>query len=138
MKTSEIVSKLLDFKTVDKYHAFNKIVPGIAQTPDDKKAIVDKILDDCCKSLISLLETNSKPTKNQLKNIISECMYNLAQADIDTPNRDFGYELCWFLSDKVGLNMKRSSDNKVWGFWKVEVNEVKTISGIRKKRASRK
>lgn len=113
-------------------------MPGIINTPDDKKRILDAILDNCCNDLINILETNRKATKTELKNVISETMYLIASAEIDTPNRDFGYELCWFLAEKAGVNMKRSSDNKVWGFWKVEANKVRTISGIRKRRSTGK
>lgn len=138
MNVKTIISKLNDFKAVDKYRAFHKIQPGIIHTNDDQKLKLEKILNDCTVALIKLLETGKKPTKAALKQIISDCMYRIAHAELDTPNRDFGYELCWFLSEKAGLNMKRSSDNKLWGFWKVEADEVKTISGTRKKRSSEK
>lgn len=124
---NEIRSKLNDFKKVDKYETFYKILPAVEFSPEDQKSIVSDILNNCCDDFITLHDADKKPLQSSLKKVFIKCMNELTIANIDTPNREFGYELCWYLSEKVGLKLKKTSENKIWGFWKVEEEEVKTI-----------
>jgi len=118
---------LNDFKRVDKYETFYKILPAMEFSPEDQKSVVTNILDNCCNELITIHQADKKPLKSILKKVFIKYMNELARADIDTSNREFGYELCWYLSEKVDLKLKKSSENKIWGFWKIEEAEVKTI-----------
>jgi hypothetical protein len=134
MSAADILNKLYAFKTVDKYDAFQSIQPDIILTNEAYKIIVSDLLDSCCKQLISLFETTKKPTKLSLKQCITKCMSSIAKADIDSENRDFGYELSWFLAEKVGLNLKQSSGDKIWGYWKINEDEVIPVHPKRNKK----
>lgn len=131
----ELLLKLYTFHRADKYATFAKAQPGIINTADEHKETVSDILNSCCRSLIDLYERPTLPTVALLKNIIMDCMDALTFADINVENRDFGYELCWFLAEKTGINLKLRSDTKIWGFWKVQQNEVKSISRVRRRKS---
>lgn len=131
----ELLLKLYTFHRADKYATFAKAQAGIINTTDEQKEVVSKILNDCCRSLINLYEATTSPTVLSLKNVIMDCMDALTFADINIENKDFGYELCWFLAEKTGINLKLRSDTKVWGFWRVQQNEVKSISRIRRRKS---
>lgn len=131
----EILLKLYTFHRADKYATFAKAQPGIINTADNHKETVSKILNDCCRALINLYESSSIPAKASLKLVIMDCMDALTFADIDIENRDFAYELCWFLAEKTGINLKLRSDTKIWGFWKVQEDQVKNISRVRRRKS---
>lgn len=131
MSASKILEKLYAFKRVDIYDAFHKAQPGIYQSHEDQKTTISEILDNCCRELIRLFETEKKPTKVILRQVIANYMDQITHAPVNTESKDFGYELCWFLAEKVGID-KRSSDTKVWGYWRVEAEEVKAVTRIRK------
>jgi hypothetical protein len=136
MSSVDVINKLYAFKVVDKYEAFQDIQPNIASANEACKAIVSNALNTCCIHLIQLFESNKKPTKLSLKQSITKCMNNLSKAEIDSENRDFGYELCWFLAEKVGLDLKHASANRIWGYWEVNENEVMPIYSKSKKKSN--
>ena len=133
MSAADILNKLYAFKTVDKYEAFQKLQPGVVNASALYKETINILLDVCCRDLIALFELAKKPTKLILKQTITRCMNKISKADLDAENRDFGYELCWFLAEKVGLELKRTSENRVWGYWKVNDNEVIPVSKAKRK-----
>src|SRR5690606_20056339 len=118
---------LYKFRSVDKYDTFKKAQPSVINTPADQKELIEKLLDECCTELIKLFRTDKRPTKTAIKSVITHYMNEIAHSGVNAENRDFGYELCWFLSEKTGSDFKFISHSKAWGFWKVESNEVKTI-----------
>ena len=127
MTNSEILDKLYKFRSVDKYDTFKKAHPSLAHTPPDQQKIIETILDSCCTELIKLFRTDKRPTKTAIKSVITSHMNEITHSGVNAENRDFGYELCWFLSEKTGSDFKFISHNKAWGFWNIESNEVKTI-----------
>lgn len=127
MTNSEILDKLYKFRSVDKYDTFKKAHPSLAGTPPDQQKIIETILDNCCTELIKLFRTDKRPTKTAIKSVIIAYMNEITHAHVNAENRDFGYELCWFLSEKTGSDFKFISHSKAWGFWNIEANEVKTI-----------
>jgi hypothetical protein len=129
-----ILAKLYRFVEVDKYISFSEALPGIDTTPYDIQDIIVEILDNCAKELIKAYRSHKRPTQVILKEIITRYMNEIATADVNPENKDFGYELCWFLSEKAGVNFKKSSEQRLWGFWKVEANQVKLVSGVRKRK----
>lgn len=52
-------------------------------------------------------------------------MDTLAIANIDTENREFGYQLGWYLAEKVNVDLRKGTEKKIWGYWQIEGNEVK-------------
>ncbi|HTM66469.1 MAG TPA: hypothetical protein VL093_09125 [Flavipsychrobacter sp.] len=52
-------------------------------------------------------------------------MDSLAIAQINAVNREFGYQLGWYLAEKVNINLKKGTEKKLWGYWQIEGNEVK-------------
>ena len=128
MKQKKALEQLRKFLRVDKYETFYKAHPHVLLSADDHKEIISDVLDDCCSGLIYLMEQEKKPTKTQLKKVVTDAMNAIATAKVNTENREFGYELCWYLSEKAGLNLKLMSENKIWGYWKIENdNSVKAI-----------
>lgn len=138
MKGPKTIDILTNFRWADKYATFHKMMPGIGHIGDEHKEIISGILDQCCIQLLKAFENKKKPLKAELRDIITQHMNLIFLAPTTEANRDFGYELCWYLSDKIGLNFKLRSDSKVWGYWKVDAGSVKGISRIRQTRKSKK
>jgi hypothetical protein len=132
MNKRQKLEKLYSFKGMDKYAVFGKAQPGIINANEDQQQIINDILDNCCKELVIEIESVQKPTKSSLKDIITKCMQNIANAEVNTENKDFGYHLCYFLAEKTGLDIWRNSDTKIWGYWKIEDGIVKTVKRMRK------
>ena len=127
MTLKSTIEKLRKFSLVDKYEAFHYLHPPLKHSPDDRKKIISDIADKCCYELIRLFEAEKKPTKTAIKRVISAAMTELTKAKTDALNRDFGYELCWYLSEICAVNLKTSSENKIWGYWAVIGKEVQII-----------
>lgn len=117
---------------MDKYATFGKAQPGIIHSPDDQQEIISNILDACCKELAVEIESSKRPTKTALKSIIIAHMDLIMAAKVNTENKDFGYHLCYFLAEKAGVDIWRYSDTKIWGYWKLEGNKLKTVSRVRR------
>jgi hypothetical protein len=124
MPFSNNIEKLAKFKLCEKYKTFAEAMPGIQFEAKDQQEIIECILNDCCKALMQLLEQNNACSQNSLKEVISTAMNAIEESKAGTFNKDFGYELCWYLSDVVGLKYKINSERKPWGYWKVAQKEV--------------
>lgn len=122
---NETIHILSKFRYVDKYQTFHEILPFVLHTSEEQKAIVNGILDDCAGVLLRLFNEPKKPTKPVLRQSLIECMDALAIARINAENREFGYQLGWYLAEKVNVNLKKGTEKKIWGYWQVEGNEVK-------------
>ncbi|MBA3827538.1 MAG: hypothetical protein H0X33_01235 [Taibaiella sp.] len=122
MLQGAIVAKLRKFKMVDKYRTFYKVQPYALFAGDDQHDTVTLLLDDCCRELIKLYEAaKKKPTKTSLKKTCSQCMNELMKAPINTENREFGYELCWYLSEIVQVDLLKTSSSKKWGYKRIHL-----------------
>jgi hypothetical protein len=121
----EIIDVLSKFRYVDKYEAFHEILPSVISTSEKEKNIVSEILDSCCTELLKCCQESERPNKTSLKKSLVVCMDALAVADIDSANREFGYQLGWYLAEKVNLNLQKGTEKKIWGYWQIENNEVK-------------
>ena len=132
MLKKDILAKLYSFRGMDKYATFGKAQSGIIHSPDDQQDIISNILDTCCKELIIELESTKRTSKTILKSIITKYMDTILQAEVNAENKDFGYHLCYFLAEKTGVDIWRQSDTKVWGYWKVEENKLKSVTRIRR------
>ncbi len=132
MNKKDILSKLYSFRGLDKYATFGKAQSGIIHSPDDQQDIISSILDTCCKELIIEIESAKRATKANLKRIIITHMDMIMATNVNIENKDFGYHLCYFLAEKAGVDIWRYSDTKVWGYWKVEGNKLKTVTRVRR------
>lgn len=128
MDKQEIIEQLRKIRWVDKYHNFRNLIPGIEETPEDKKDIIIELVENCCTELIRVFNTQKRPTVITIKKVILKYMDEISYADVDEQNRDFGYELCWYISEKAGVNLRKATDTKVYGYWKVIEDELKTVS----------
>jgi hypothetical protein len=129
-----LIDTLVKFKYVNKYESFHKLQAGILHTDPHQKQTVSAILDECCSAIIKTLETAAKFPKAELKRFLVKAMDDLSHADIDPDNREFGYQLGWYLADKSGVDLHKVSARKVWGFWSVDANQVKSIKPQIKKK----
>lgn len=135
----KIIEELRRIRWVDKYHTFHKIVPGVDHTPDHQQERVNEIVEDCCTILIRKYLSKKQPTVTIVRRIILEHMDMISYADVNTENRDFGYELCWYIAEKTGIDIKKHTDTKVYGYWKVESdNYLKEVTKRGKKPANKK
>lgn len=132
MLKKEVLDKLYSFRGMDKYATFGKAQPGIIHSPDDQQDIISNILDNCCKELIIEFDGVKRISKTTLRTIIIKHMDMITQAHVNNENKDFGYHLCFFLAEKTGVDIRRHSDTKIWGYWKVEGNKLKTVTRIRR------
>ncbi len=128
MDKKEIIEQLRKIRWIDKYHNFKNILPGIENTAEDQKEIIVNIVEDCCTDLIRVYNTQRRPTKLMIKKVILRYMDDISYAKVDELNRDFGYELCWYISEKVGINLRKSTDTKVYGYWQVVGEELKIVT----------
>ena len=118
------VEKLWAFKQADKYQVFREVQPEIIFTAEDRRKIISDILDNCSTELIQLLQSNSRLPQTELKKVITAYMDEISKAAVDNANKDFAYELCWYLSEIVGLKWKANSERKTWGYWKIADGEM--------------
>lgn len=125
MPANEIIQTLSKFRYVDKYHTFREILPGIVHAPESQQVIVNELLDHYCSELLQHFTTTKRSSKQVLRQILIECMDALSVAPIDAENREFGYQLGWYLAEKVKVDLQRGTEKKLWGYWQVEGNEVK-------------
>jgi len=132
----QTLEKLYAFRGMDKYATFGKAQTGIIHSPDDQQDVISNILDECCKHLAIEIESTTRPAKSSLKEIIITHMDKIMHAPVNTENKDFGYHLCWFLAEKAGVDLWRNSDTKVWGYWSVNDNMVKTVTRVRKRKTA--
>lgn len=123
-----IIEKLRKIRWVDKYHTFHRIVPGVDDTTDEQKDILVNIVEDCCTELIKLYNTPKRPLVTLVRSTIIKYMDKISYADLNTENRDFGYELCWYIAEKAGVSIRKYTDSKVYGYWKVEGNQLKQVT----------
>jgi hypothetical protein len=136
VKKDEQIAFLTKFKWIDKFATFPKILPLVALTPAGEKDTVTDMLDACSSDLIKVLKEQSKPAKSIMKQTIVHHMDELARTNVCQINKDFGYELFWYLGEKMGIDLKKSSQAKIWGYWKVESDTVMTVTSVRKKRTA--
>lgn len=116
---ADIIAKLSKFRMVDKYRTFYSIQPYALFFGDDQRDKVDDMLNDCCRGLIKLYkekEGRKKPTKTSLKKVCIACMDQITDAPISTESREFAYELCWYLSEIVEVDLLKTSARRRWGF----------------------
>jgi hypothetical protein len=125
VRSSEILNILYKFRLVDKFQSFHEILPSVQFSTEEQKNFVSEILNSCCIELESLCRAVKPPSKVILKKTLVACMDELSIAPIDTDNREFGYQLGWYLADKVNVNLKKGTEKKVWGYWHIDGNEVK-------------
>ncbi|HMK02702.1 MAG TPA: hypothetical protein VK489_00865 [Ferruginibacter sp.] len=127
LDTAQTIAKLVRFEEVDKYRSFFKILPAVVQTTEAERDIVTKLLNKSSKDLIRLFKGEKKPHRSSVKKVINDCMKAIAAAEVNTVNKDFAYEMCWYLSDIAGLDMRKTSASNAWGYWDVLLDEVKVI-----------
>ena len=143
MRTEDTIFKLLKFKSVDKYEAFHEILPSVRYSSQKEKDVVSDILDECCADLLRLLRGEKRPTKPVLKKVLVTCMDQISIAPVDGEHKEFGYQLGWYLAEKVAVNLRKGTEKKVWGYWQIEADEVKApirprVSGKSKRKAPTK
>lgn len=135
-KGNSIVIELLrKIRWVDKYHTFNKVIPGVQHTVQEEQDIITNILEDCCTELIRLHNSPKKASVITVRNTILKYMDTISYADVSIENKDFGYELCWYIAEKANITIRKYTDTKIYGYWKItDDNSLKEV----KKRAARK
>lgn len=133
-----IIEKLRKIRWVDKYHTFSKIVPGVETTPEKEQEIIIRLLEDCCTELIRLYLAKKPPTVAVIRTTILRYMDLISYANVSTENRDFGYELCWYIAEKTGISIRKYTETKVYGYWRVEGNRLKEVTKRGKKASTKK
>lgn len=141
MRTEDTIFKLLKFKSVDKYEAFYEILPSVQYASQKEKDVISEILDECCADLLRLMRGEKRPTKPVLKKVLVRCMDNISIAQVDGEHKEFGYQLGWYLAEKVAVNLRKGTEKKVWGYWHIEADEVKApirprVSGKSRRKAT--
>lgn len=117
MTKEQIIEKLEKFKFADKFATFYRIRPTVLLAEDDQQDTISAILDNCCRELIKLYRaTQKKPTKASLKKECLNCMNFIYKSSVRQENKDFAYELCWYLCDIVGVDFKKMTTSKKWGY----------------------
>lgn len=137
MTRAELIEFLTRFRWIDKYKTFAGILPAAAHASDEEQEKVTAILDACAYDLIVLYDKKKRPSRLLIRQVFTLHMDELARALVSPVNKDFGYELFWYLGEKTGTDLRKGSDAKIWGYWKIESGKVKTIGSVRKKRAEK-
>ena len=68
-----------------------------------------------------------------VRNVILRYMDLISYAKVNTENRDFGYELCWYIAEKTGISIRKYTETKVYGYWRVEGSQLKEVTKRGKK-----
>ncbi len=126
MQASETIQILSKFRYVDKYKTFRDALPEVMHEPQEQRAVVTDIVNECCAALLLEFQGSSRPAKPVLRRLLIECMDGLSIAGINAVHREFGYLLGWYLADKAGVNLKKGTEKKIWGYWQIEGNRVYT------------
>lgn len=132
MNKKERLEKLYAFKSLDKYATFGKAQSGIIHAHEDQQQIISELLDNCCKELAIEIESVKKPTKTILRSIVIKYMDAISIAKVNTENRDFGIHLCYFLAEKAGIDIRRQSETKIWGYWTIDNNNLRVVTRKRR------
>lgn len=127
LNKEQTISKLQRFEEIDKYRSFYKILPSVTSSMEHEREMITKILDKSCKELITHFKAEKKAHKASIKKVINDCLKMIATAPVSTVNKDFACELCWYLSDIAGLDMRKASAGNAWGYWDIILNEVQVI-----------
>lgn len=130
----ERIATLTKLRMVDKYASFYEIMPEVLHSDWRQKQLVTVLLDDCCRKLVQLFTTVAKPKKPAIKKPIFYCMDELTLAPLDAANREFAYQLGWFIADKAGVDLRKGSMRKAWGYWAVQAEEVRVVGNPRRKK----
>ena len=134
MDKEAIIEQLRKIRWVDKFHTFKELIPEVEKAGDDEQKIVSDIIEDCCTELIRLYNQKKKPTKVAIRKTILTHMDEVSYTKVNTECKDFGYEMFWYIAEKIDVNIKKYTDTKVYGYWRVEENALKEV----KKRGKRK
>lgn len=126
--SAAIIEQLRKIRWLDKYHNFHKIIPGVDNTPDHQKDIINNLVEDCCTELVRLYSSKKKPGVAVVRAVILKYMDLISYAEVNTENRDFGYELCWYIAEKTGITIRKYTETKVYGYWRVEGNQLKEVT----------
>ncbi|MCB9046994.1 MAG: hypothetical protein H6550_12750 [Chitinophagales bacterium] len=134
-----IIEELRRIRWLDKYHNFHKVVPGVDHSPDEVKDIVNNLVEDCCTELIRHYSGKKKPTVATVRSIIIKYMDLISYTDVNIENKDFGYELCWYIAEKIGITIRKYTETKVYGYWRVENNRLREVTkrGVRNKKSTK-
>lgn len=124
----ETIEQLYKIRFVDKYDTFKQLIPGIEDTPEQEKEIIVKLVEDCCTALINLYSLRKKPAVPAVRSALLKHMDMISYAQVSTENRDFGYELCWYIAEKTGVTIRKYTETKVYGYWKVEGTRLKPVT----------
>lgn len=117
MTKEQIIEKLEKFKFADKFATFYRIRPTVLLAEDDQQDTISAILDSCCRELIKLYRAaQKKPTKASLKKECLKCMNSIYKSSVRQENKDFAYELCWYICEIVGVDFKKMTTSKKWGY----------------------
>jgi len=112
-----IIEKLEKFKFADKFATFYRIRPTVLLAEDDQQDTITALLDDCCRELIKLYRMAKKmPAKAALKKELIRGMNAIYKAPVRQENKDFAYELCWYICSITGVDIKKMTASKKWGY----------------------
>ena len=128
-----IIEQLRKIRWIDKFHTFSKLIPEITQAGDDEKDIINNIVEDCCTELIRMYGQKKPPTKAAVRSVILRYMDAISYATVNTESKDFGYEMCWYIAEKINVTIRKYTETKVYGYWTVENNRLKEVSKRGKK-----
>lgn len=120
-----VIDILSKFRYVDKYASFHEVLPAVLVAPVEQRQVVTEIVDRCCTELLFSFQNQDQPSVKLLRQSLIECMDALAIAPISAAHRDFGYQLGWYLAEKVQVDLRKGTERKLWGYWRIEGNEVK-------------
>lgn len=132
-KKERIVEELRRIRWVDKYHTFRNLIPEATTTPESEQDIIINLVEDCCTALIKLYKPKKLPNKKAITSVILKYMDKISYADVNVENKDFGYELCWYIAEKTECNIKKYTNTKVYGYWSVENGKIKPVTRRGKK-----
>lgn len=124
VQKSAVTDILSRFRHADKYETFYEVLPVVIYSTDDQKSLVSEILDRHTDKLLDYWRTTPRPLKKEIRQILIECMDELTIAPLRPADREFGYLLGWYLAEKVGINLKKGTEKKIWGYWEIEKNVV--------------
>ncbi|HKO80890.1 MAG TPA: hypothetical protein VJU78_10865 [Chitinophagaceae bacterium] len=101
----QIKKELADFIERDKFQVYGYLQPGVENSTDDDKQLINEEIKACCNELLVYL-SNENPAEEELKKFVRYSLERIEDAMLDTEDREFCYELFGKIGIILGIDIE--------------------------------
>ena len=107
-KIDQVRIQLVEFKECDKFKIYGHLQPAVANSTEKDKRYIIEEMNLCADQLLKHLEQD-KPKDSDLKKIVRNSMEKIEDAELDTEDREFCYELYFKIGKTLGIDIEDKS-----------------------------